>query len=65
MTGECGLEPHVASDAASCSGNEQDGYALEVVGEAWREIEITWRGPPVETASRAAPDISIRSSHDR
>jgi hypothetical protein len=33
------LKEHVASDAATRSGNEQDGYALEVVGEAWREVE--------------------------
>jgi cation transport regulator ChaB len=62
---ECGLEEHVASDAATRSGNEQDGDALEVVGEAWRKIEITRRGPPEETASGGAPDIFIRSSHGR
>jgi hypothetical protein len=31
--GECGLEQHVASDAATRSGDEQEGYALEVVSE--------------------------------
>ena len=62
--GECSLEQHVASDAATRSGNEQDGYALKVVGETWREIEITWRGPPVETASRVTTDIFIRRFHE-
>jgi hypothetical protein len=42
---ECGLEQHVPSGAAIRSGDERDGYALEVVSEAWKEIESTWRGP--------------------
>jgi len=63
--GECGLEQHVASDAAIHSGNEQDGYALEVVGEVWRKIERTWREPPGATANRVAPDTIIRHAQER
>jgi hypothetical protein len=63
--GECDVQQHVASDAATRSGNEQDRDELEVVGEAWRDIESTRRGPPAETPSGAAPDIFIRSSHRR
>ena len=33
---------------------------LEVVNEAWREIDENWRGPRVETEKRTAPDIGIR-----
>jgi len=62
---ECGPEHHVASGAATRSGNEQNGYALEVVGDACREIESVWRAEPAETASGAAPDIFIRSFHGR
>jgi hypothetical protein len=36
---ECGLEEHVDSDAATPRETNQDGYALEVVDEAWREVE--------------------------
>ena len=58
-------EEHVASDAATRSGNEPDGYVLEVVGETWREVESSWRGSRAETASEAAPDMFIRSSHEK
>jgi hypothetical protein len=46
--GECALEQHVASGAATRSGNEQDGRALEVVSEIWRKLESTRRGTPGE-----------------
>jgi hypothetical protein len=62
--GERGLEEHVSSDAATRSGDEQDGYALEVVNGAWKEIDKNWRGPPVETANGTTPDVSIRRSDD-
>ena len=60
--GECGLEEHVRLRRSHRLGRQTDGYALEVVSEAWKEIDENWRGPRVETAKRTAPDVGIRRS---
>jgi hypothetical protein len=59
------LDEHAASGVATRSEDEQDGYALEVVSEAGKEIDDTWRGPPSEMANGTAPDSIIRRSRER